>query len=289
VGADADYLEIRAALPETSEDALAEVLTDAAILGAEIAPGGNGLIDVSIWTSTGRPGLVAAIEHQLAALGGGGSSVHPRNAEDWAAAWRENLDAFPIGRRWWIEPHPERPSTVPDDRIRLVVEPRAAFGSGTHESTRLVLHQLENLRCAGLTVLDIGTGSGVLAVAADRLGAATVVAIDIDPIATWEARWTARSQPWRCRPMIVAGSLECLGEETFDLVLCNMIAAEFEPLLPGVAERLDDDGMLVLSGILDDQRQRVETMLDGAGMVIDGGLTIGEWVSLCARRRGRVR
>lgn len=277
-----DYVEIHTRLREDQEDQLAESLSSASILGVHIVPERDGWINVGVWVKAGNDDLVEQVQSILNDCGGEVVRFREHADDDWSAEWRDQLSAFEVGRRWWIDPHPGRATAAPGDRLRLAVEPRAAFGSGTHESTQLVLIELEEHECAGMRVLDIGTGSGVLAVAADRLGAESVVALDTDPIAAWEARSTAERQPRTCRPLIVAGGIDCLCVADFDLVLCNMIMAEFSPLLGSIRGLLAATGTAVFSGILECERSAVTDLLEGNGFVVSGGAERGGWISVRA-------
>jgi ribosomal protein L11 methyltransferase len=277
-----DYIEIRGTIPEAVEDGLAESLSLRSVLGVRVEPRGNGLSEVGVWVREGEENLAEEIRVLLGALGAGAAKRFSREAEDWSARWRRRLVAFEVGQRWWIDPHPDDSRTAPAGRIRIAVEPRAAFGSGTHESTQLVMMHLEDLDLGGLVVLDIGTGSGVLAVAADRLGAALVVAVDTDRMAAWEARATAARQSWPCRPLVVAGSVACLEGTFYDLVLCNMILTEFGPFLNQLPPMLSPGGSVLLSGILECERCAVESMLDDCGMTVVESRELRGWISLRA-------
>ncbi len=279
-----DYIEIEAALPAGEEEALAEALSRAEVLGAVLEPNGSKTFRVGVWLSAGDPMRVAAIRELLEVLDATSVRVREHQAEDWCAGWRDDLRAFPVGRRWWVDPHPDRPSPAPNGRIRLAVQPRAAFGSGTHESTRLVLIELEARGCRNLEVLDLGTGSGVLAVAADALGAAEVLAVDTDPIAAWEARFTVAGQPRPCRVRIVAGGLDCLVDASFDLVLCNMTVAELAPLIGDMVRVVAPGGVVVLSGILAAERAEVASMLVEHGLDAGAVRRLGDWISFATRR-----
>jgi ribosomal protein L11 methyltransferase len=280
------FVEIRGRIPEASEDELAQSLSNRPVLGVQIESEASGMIEVRVWTRQGDDNLVAEVRRLLTSLGSDEVKRSSQPAEDWSARWREGLTAFEVGRRWWIDPDPDRTAGAPDDRLRIVLVPRSAFGSGTHESTQLVLLQLEDLECRGKAVLDVGTGSGVLAVAADCLGAKEVVALDIDLIAAWEAARTAECQSWPCAPRVLAGPIECLGDAVFDVVLCNMIVSEFGPMLDEMRRLLAPRGKLILSGILACERQAVETMLVDRGLPVVGVRSIGEWISVCAMPGG---
>lgn len=277
-----EYIEIRANLPEDAEDRLAEVFASTAILGIQTEPRSDGRIEVAVWVGTGCDGAEKEVDSVLRALGSETVRIREQADRDWSAEWRQGLTAFSVGRRWWIDPHPDRSTTAPKGRLRLAVEPCAAFGSGTHESTRLVLMDLEERDCSSLRVLDIGTGSGVLAVAAERLGSAFVAALDIDPIAVWEARTTVRRQSWKCRPPLIVGGVDCLGDVEFDLVLCNMIVSNFRPLLGDIRRLLAKNGDVIFSGILGCERAEVEEILGASGLAVTGFRELGEWISVIA-------
>lgn len=281
-----DFVGVQGQIPESLEEELADALSNVSVLGVQIEPFEAGIVDIVVWARGGDDRLTKQIETVLRALGSETTESSTTQADDWSARWRENLVAFEVGRRWWIDPHPDRSGAVPNGRIRLAVVPQAAFGSGTHESTQLVLMDLENAVCDGCRVLDVGTGSGVLAVAADRLGAGSVVALDNDPLAAWEARATSVRQDWMCLPLIVAGSVDCLGDATFDLILCNMIMTHFGPILGEIRRVLAPRGSVILSGILRQERSPVEAMLGGLGLVIVAETVLNEWISLRASRAG---
>ncbi len=279
-----EYIEIRTSLPEETEDLLAEAFIAAPILGVQIEPARGGRIDVAVWLGAGGKDAADEIQSILTALGSGPIRVRRQADRDWSAEWRQGLVAFEVGRRWWIDPHPERATVAPNDRIRLAVEPCAAFGSGTHESTQLVLMELEERDCRSLRVLDIGTGSGVLAIAAERLDSGLVVALDIDPLAAWEAQTTVLRQSWKPRLPVIAGGVDCLGDTAFDLVLCNMIVSNFSPLLGDVHRLLAVGGTAIFSGILAAERPEVEARLEGAGLTVVGFRELGDWTSILTVR-----
>ena len=282
----AAFIKLEGTLAADSENALAEALSPLPVLGIQLHPAGDGVARAEIWLSVADAGNTEEIRKVLRGLGTHDLCVTEHAAEDWAGRWRASLHPFPVGAAWWIDPHPDRGTRVPPGRWRLAVEPRAAFGSGTHETTQLVLVELEAVGCRGRRVLDVGTGSGILAIAADRLDAASVVAVDIDPIAAWEALRTAGCQDWRCRIRAVAGGVECCRSGAFDLVLANMIRSELVPILDDIHRVLAIGGEVVMAGLLESERRAMESSLAGSGLEVTGGRRLGEWVSLVAVRLG---
>ncbi|HSN56108.1 MAG TPA: 50S ribosomal protein L11 methyltransferase [Candidatus Sulfomarinibacteraceae bacterium] len=282
----AAFVKLDGMVAAGSEDALADALSLLPVLGIQIQPEAPGFARAEVWLARAHAGHADAVEGVLRGLGSPEVNRSDHEAEDWSARWRESLRPFPVGDTWWVDPHPGCPSQAPPGRRRLVVEPRAAFGSGTHETTQLVLLELEAVGCAGRRVLDVGTGSGILSVAAQQLGAESVVAVDIDPIAAWEASSTALAQDRPCPVLTVAGSVECCRDNAFDLVLGNMISAELEGLLGDIRRVLAAGGTAILAGLLESERRALVSSLGRWGLTVTGGRRLGEWASLVATGPG---
>lgn len=177
--------------------------------------------------------------------------IHDVREQAWERAWMERFAPMRFGRRLWIYPSHITP---PDDgRVAVILDPGLAFGTGTHPTTALCLRWLDAHPPAGKTVLDYGCGSGVLAIAAARLGAPRVYATDIDPQALTATQNNATANA-------AAGQLET-GDPgqapPADLVLANILSGVLIELAGIVSERLRAGGRLVLSGILHDQADAV--------------------------------
>ncbi len=195
-------------------------------------------------------------------------------------AYRAASQPFPIGRRLWMEPGDSSRAQAPEGRISLRVPASRAFGTGSHASTRLALLALEDEALEGRTVLDVGTGSGVLALAAAALGARLAVGLDTDAEAVFVARENLARHSFGNRVRLYAGPLAaCAGK--FDLVVSNMLAAEILPearrLLGGAARR----GRVLLSGVTRDREPSVLSKMRTGRWKLDGRRTEGEWISLC--------
>jgi ribosomal protein L11 methyltransferase len=161
-----------------------------------------------------------------------------------------------------------------------------AFGTGLHPTTRLCLAALEPLadngRLVGARVLDVGCGSGILAIAALKLGAATALGVDTDPIAVEATTANARRNGLARRLRAIEGSLPA-GEPPFDVVLANLIAGVLVPLAPLLRDAVRVGGTVVASGIFIDREDEVANAFIAAGLAIASRTAEGEWVALVAR------
>jgi ribosomal protein L11 methyltransferase len=276
------YVGIRCLIPSELEEELPGLLSPWPVLGTEIDSTPDGRVIATVYLSVEDAAVVREVRKLLKDGGGQVVEVSTVPAADWLADYRDRLRPFPIGERWWIDPHPDQPTEAPSGRRRLVVEPRMAFGTGSHESTQAILIELENLDVEGQRVLDVGTGSGILALAAERLGAAWVVGLDTDPSAVWVALETAREQEWQSCADFVLGPVECLYGAEFDIVVCNMIASGFLQLARNLREFLAEKNMAVLSGLLQSEVEWVSESLRQVGFEITSRRNLGDWASLTA-------
>jgi len=278
------------------EDELPRMLEGWPVLGTQLEAADGGEVSATVFFAAENAGAADQLRTLLTARGVEGVLIEPMVAEDWLARYRDRARLaryrdrarpFPVGDSWWVDPRPEASSPPPMGRRRLVIEPRTAFGSGSHESTQLILLALERLEIDGAKILDIGTGSGILAIAAAGLGAKMVVAIDIDEDAIWVARETAGLQERRARVGFVLGGLDCLGAVGFDVVMCNMISTEMRPVLPQLPALLAPDGVAVLSGLLAVETHDIAEALSPLRLEVRGERTLGEWTSLVVAVPGR--
>lgn len=198
----------------------------------------------------------------------------------WVEQFNASLKPVDVGRRLTILP---RPGPAPEGRIVLVIEPGRAFGTGHHESTRLALVHLDEQIAGGESVLDVGTGSGVLALAAVRLGASRATGIDIDPEAIEVARGNVADQPEAAAISLITSADPAGVKGEFDLVLANIQRDVLEPMLPQLCEKLARGGRLILSGLLLEDREPMERALGRQGLEASWKQE-GEWISPCARR-----
>lgn len=273
-----DYLTVRAVFRQLDDETLAGILDPLPILGCQVDDTG-GWVVVTVYCDEKRCASLQAIGDALAAAGGERIEMGSLGDRDWLASYRASSQPFPVGRLWWLDPHPEAPSPPPPGRIRLAVEPRSAFGSGSHESTQLLLLALEEMDLVGMRVLDVGTGSGILSLAAAARGAAWIAGFDIDPASVFVAARTVREQERPVDVHLFAGPLEAVGS-TFDVVLCNMLWSQMEPLIPGLARHLSPSGTLLLSGLLAADHVAAASACRGAGLEATASRSLGEWLGL---------
>jgi ribosomal protein L11 methyltransferase len=206
---------------------------------------------------------------------------------DWAEAWKAHFPVLRVGRRLVIRPTWLELAPAPDDVV-IDLDPGMAFGTGLHPTTRLCLAATEAVAdrglLAGARVLDVGCGSGILSIAAARLGAASALGVDIDPIAIEATVANAATNGLGDTITARAGSLPS-GEPPFDVVLANLIASVLVALATALHDELRPGGVLVASGIFVDREIEVRSALEAAGFAIGDRSAEGDWVALEAVRR----
>jgi len=206
--------------------------------------------------------------------------------EDWAEAWKAYFPVLRVGRRLVIRPTWRRHRREPADVV-LALDPGMAFGTGLHPTTRLCLAALEVLadlgEVEGARVLDVGCGSGILAIAALKLGATDAYGVDTDPIAIESTLANARRNRLTRRIQARVGSLPS-EQPPFDLVLANLIAGVLVPLAAALRDELRPGGTLLASGIFIDREAEVAAAFEAAGLSIRERSVEGEWVALTAVR-----
>jgi len=266
-------------LNDDSEEDLASALSEFPVLGCAIANDVAGRPVASIYLDPGCGAEAEKLRMLLVKIAAEPVTIQIEEQKDWIEAYRMHARPFPVGGRWWVDPGEGDESPPPEGRTHLVIEMTNAFGSGTHESTQLVLTALEELPVRNATVLDLGTGTGILALAADALGAVSVVGLDIDPEAIWAARRTLRLQRWAANPVYVIGTISAIANASFSLVLCNMLLGEMRDLLGSICGLLKPAGRAVLSGLLTSEREELGLALADTGLRTFDEIELSGWIA----------
>ena len=228
----------------------------------------------------------SGIEKYLAALGLGQTPIATEELEeqDWEAEWRSYFSPVWVTSR--IVVHPSWiPVETRDDQVSLVIDPRMAFGTGGHESTQLCLQVLEDILEHGARCLDLGTGSGILTIAAAHLGAGSVLAVDVDQRAVANARENLIHNGVETKSVEVRqGSINQVKGDCFDLILANIQSHILRPLLGPVRELLQVGGRVVFSGLLEREEQTFRSWVEEVGLEVEHVHAANNWICIVAQR-----
>ena len=274
-----------------SEDALTNFLWEQGALGVveEEAPGVAPRLRAFFAESMSSTRLLAEVrgyQASLRSLGfaveSHGTEITPLLDEAWASAWQQSFPAREVGRRLLVlPPWIEAPSRADGaDRLTVIIEPGRAFGTGHHGTTEGCLVLLEEALAATprTAALDIGTGTGILAIAALKLGAPAVLAIDVDPDAVGASQVNAGRNGCTGLTVRLAEPQEVV--DRFPLVLANLLTHTHLALVPQYERLVAPGGSLVLGGMLEDEDGRVSETLAAAGFTTRSRLALEGWASL---------
>ncbi|SHG85485.1 [LSU ribosomal protein L11P]-lysine N-methyltransferase [Thermosyntropha lipolytica DSM 11003] len=204
--------------------------------------------------------------------------------EDWEESWKKYYHTFKVGDRIVIKPSWEEYEPQAGE-IVVEIDPGMAFGTGIHASTRFCLRFLDKYLKGGEKVVDAGCGSGILSIAAVKLGAARVWAMDIDDVAVKVARENVKLNGLEDKIQVEEGDIiEKIAQLEVDMVLANITAEVINELLPEAARALKEGGWFFGSGIVDSRFPGVQQKLDECGFVIEEILTDVDWVGVAARK-----
>lgn len=286
-------LEVPAGLTDAAADLLVEATGAGVEIGSAAADANGGARErITAYLPEGETAGAdeASLRRELADLaeraGFGAIAVRsePLLEEDWGAGWKEHFRPFRAAKRLVVRPSWDSWNAESGDHV-IEMDPGMAFGTGLHASTRLALALLDELSAAGAParVLDLGTGTGILAMAAALFGAGSVVALDTDPDAVAAARLNVARNRLDARVRVGGDDLAAVTGP-FDLILANITADVLLPLAPALVARLAPGGALVLAGILAGEQERaVRAAYERLGLCCEQERVDGEWAALLLR------
>ena len=202
--------------------------------------------------------------------------------QDWSENWKKYYKPFHAGERLVVKPSWE-PYQAQENDLVIEMDPGMAFGTGTHETTGMCMQMLEKYVQPGMTCIDLGTGTGILAIAAAKLGAKDVLAIDLDETAVKVAKENIAHNGLENTIRAKAGDLFKETSESADVVVANIIADVICGLCAPARAHIREGGVFICSGIIREREQDVQDALVKAGYTVENRIEKGEWVCLAAR------
>ena len=240
---------------------------------------------------TNLPEKIAVIKEKIRnltefglSIGSGTVELSNVNQEDWESAWKQYFKPVHVTDRIVVKPEWEEYSPQ-EGEIVIEIDPGMAFGTGTHETTSMCINQIEKNLKAGDRVIDIGSGSGILSMAAVLLGAEKATGVDLDPVAVRVALENVELNNLQDKIEILHGNLTDVIREKADIVVANIMADIILILLEDVREFIKDDGMFISSGIIQEKRAAVEARLLEKNFSIVEVETKGEWCAITAQKK----
>jgi ribosomal protein L11 methyltransferase len=217
-------------------------------------------------------------------LGANVVTISEVNEEEWATAWKKYYHPVKISKRFTIVPTWETYEPVSSDELIVELDPGMAFGTGTHPTTVMSLQALEKTVKPGDRVIDVGTGSGVLAIGAALLEAKEVHALDLDDVAVTAARINVKLNKVQNRVKVVHGNLLDTIEEPGDVVVANILAEIIISFTDDAFQAVKPGGVYITSGIISAKKNDVKDALEASGFIIEDVMMMEDWVTIISKK-----
>ena len=277
-----------------SEEALSNLLTEMGSGGVQIEENGSSISDDVVVSAYFPPddmigervskvtGLLESMRKLNIAVGAGRVSLESLDERNWSEQWKEFFKPLPIGQRILVFPSWENIDEFPSRDILIQMDPGMAFGTGKHSTTLLSLELLEDVLKGGEKVADVGTGSGILAIAAAKLGAGKVAAIDVNTRAAAIAKGNCQINAVSHRIHVICGELLNAVNGKYDVIVSNISSKAILSMIPDFGHYLSADGRLILSGILEHEVSKIQSELEGSSFMILETRRDEEWAAVLA-------
>ena len=230
---------------------------------------------------------LALIEERIGKYRFGNTRFRKVSEQDWANEWKQYFHVTHVGKSLVIKPSWEEYAPKEGEHV-IEIDPGMAFGTGTHHTTNMMMERLEKVITPDSTVFDVGTGSGILAIAAAMLGAKSVKAVDIDAVAVRVAKENVADNGLSEQIEVREGDLLHGTEGKADVIIANIIADIVIMLLQDIPQKLNDDGVLLASGIIEERMPDVEAAAQVQGLYVDAVDHRGGWVVMQMKKKSEV-
>jgi ribosomal protein L11 methyltransferase len=284
-------------IPHWVEDALVLFMWERGVNGVQVVEEED---SVCLIAYLPEEGMLHSLDANLRSYGDaleeihGAAVIRDRQVDelqnvDWGEAWKACFHVTRVSPRFVVRP-PWEDYVPPQGTLVLEIDPGQAFGTGLHETTRMCLEWIDrlvekDLRTPPYSALDVGTGSGILAIALAKLGVSKVLALDIDPLAVEAARNNTLINHVGDRVVVLEGSTDVLAGESYLFVVANLNTGILIEMSGDLAAHVMPEGRLVISGILKEERDRVVKAFLRTGLDLIGGCLKDEWCSLAFRQK----
>jgi ribosomal protein L11 methyltransferase len=208
-------------------------------------------------------------------------SVRTLPNQNWNEEWEKSIAPIHVTERIVITPSWHNYGASPD-HIVITIDPKMSFGTGYHETTRLSIRLMEKYLTPRMTLLDIGTGTGVLAIAGVKLGAGSAIGVDTDEWSYHNAQENIRANAVEDRVRVILGEISSVRDRTFDMIIANIQRSVLEPMLEEISSRLSTSGILILSGLVLPEREEMIHVLHRWRLGVVEELAENEWIALTA-------